>query len=96
MNTHRQTNPPVFTSKSTSSSKTNAFAPENSNIQELIESLQNNRVSVKASSYSPSQYPTFLQDRYKFNTTEYNVNKIAAKYFNGDFKKAQYFLLNIM
>ena len=91
MNTHRQANPPVFTSKSTSSSKTNAFAPENSNIQELIESLQNNRVSVKAKFLFTITIFNFLTRSIQFNTTEYNVNKIAAKYFNGDFKKLNTF-----
>ena len=96
MNTYRQTNPPVFTSKSSTSSKTNAYADEDPSIQELLDYLQNNRVAVNANSYSSSQYSQFLQDRYQFNTTQYNINNIANKYFDGDFRKAQYFLLNIM
>ena len=95
MNTHRQANPPVFTSKSTSSSKTNAFAPENSNIQELIESL-------KITAYRLKQvliHHHNIQLSYKIDTNSTQQNTMLTKLLQSILMvtlKAQYFLLNIM
>lgn len=95
MNVQRKLNTTQYNSKSiNTSTQPSAFSSPN-NLQTLVDTLQNNRVNIDVSSYQTSQYNSFVQDRYQFNPTQYDVNTIATQYFNGNVKKALYFLLSI-